>query len=102
MVKVLDVSNLGKEAGEDGKPVAGWREWKFRSDPLHTIHRDDIGPSKPGKGGVVKSTHPPPSPFLQRYSLIRDIPIGAVIHVLAACPFLRYAPRPQYRFIAQH
>jgi len=92
MVKKLDVSNLGKGAGEDEKPLAGWREWKFRSDPLHTIHRDDIGLSKSGKGGVLKSLHPTPSPFLQRYSLIRDIPIGAIIHVLAACPFLRYVP----------
>ncbi|KAF8449777.1 hypothetical protein BGX38DRAFT_527677 [Terfezia claveryi] len=89
MVKELDVSNLGKEAGENETPLAGWREWKFRSDPLHTIHRDDIGLSKSGKGEIVKSLHPPPSPFLQRYSLIRDIPIGAIIHVLAACPFLR-------------
>lgn len=91
MVRELDVSNLGKEIGEEEKPLAGWREWKFRSDPLHTIHRDDLGLSKRGKGGGVKTLHPPPSPFLQRYSLVRDIPIGAVIHVLAACPFLRYA-----------
>ena len=86
---MLDLSNLGKDAGEDERPLAGWREWKFRSDPLHTIHRDDVVPFKSGKG-VVKTIHPPPSPFLQRYSYIRDIPIGAVIHLLAACPFLRY------------
>ena len=91
MVKELDVSNLGKETEEDEK-LAGWREWKFRSDPLHTIHRDDIGLSKSRRGEVVKPLHPPPSPFLQKYSLIRDIPIGAVIHVVAACPFLRYTP----------
>ena len=88
-VRVLHLSNLGKSAGEDERPLAGWREWKFRSDPLHTIHRDDVVPLKSGKG-VVKTIHPPPSPFLQRYSYIRDIPIGAVIHLLAACPFLRY------------
>lgn len=98
MVRVLDLSNLGKYA-VDEKPVAGWREWKFRSDPLHTIHRDDLrddgwprmGASKKGSLDLkkLKSSHPLPSPFLQRYSLIRDIPIGAIIHVAVACKLLK-------------
>ncbi|KAF8477412.1 hypothetical protein BDZ91DRAFT_23581 [Kalaharituber pfeilii] len=91
MVKEFDVSNLGKSSGpEDEKSLAGWREWKFRSDPLHTIHRDDYGSGGVAKRtGGKKSTHPPPSPFLQRYSYIRDIPIGAVLHALAACPLIK-------------
>lgn len=102
MVRVLDLSKLGGCVEED-VPLAGWREWKYRDSPLHTIRRDDqlkkttktmhspslvrlkiVKPAVPNA-----SMHPLPSPFLQQYSLSRDVPIGALIHLLTACQFLR-------------
>lgn len=103
MVRVLDLSKLGG-CVEDDVPLAGWREWKYRDSPLHTIHRDDQvkktatilhSPSsvrrKKENAAVVTSAslHPLPSPFLQQYSLSRDVPTGALIHLLTACQFLR-------------
>lgn len=36
-------------------------------------------------GSFWKSTHPPPSPELHSYRKVRDVPIGALVRVLAAC-----------------
>lgn len=100
MVRVLDLSQLGACVEED-VPLAGWREWKYRDSPLHTIHRDDVGkkritsrPSimsmKSATSSIVNSgLHPLPSPFLKQYSLSRDVPIGALIHLLTACTYIR-------------
>ncbi|RPB02389.1 hypothetical protein L873DRAFT_1834216 [Choiromyces venosus 120613-1] len=93
MVRVLDLSDLGSCVDPD-VPLAGWREWKFRSSPLYTIHRDDLGGGK--KSGQRKSTpavlknssHPLPSPFLRQYSTSRDVPVGGIIHILKACTYL--------------
>lgn len=102
MVRVLDLSGLGR-CVEDDVPLAGWREWKYRDSPLHTIHRDDqVGAAKTAysssslrlnKVSVTTTTsaslHPLPSPFLKQYSLSRDVPIGALIHLLTACQYLK-------------
>lgn len=103
MVRVLDLSKLGGCAEED-VPLAGWREWKYRDSPLHTIRRDDqvkktaktMHSPSPARlkelntaVATSSSLHPLPSPFLQQYSLSRDVPIGALIHLLTACQFLR-------------
>jgi hypothetical protein len=39
IVKVLDLSNLGKEE-EELRPQAGWREFKYRDSHLHKVNRD--------------------------------------------------------------
>lgn len=100
MVRVLDLSNLGGCVEED-VPLAGWREWKYRDSPLHTIHRDDLSrkatmvtheprSARPSTPSVTNSNlHPLPSPFLKQYSLSRDVPIGALIHLLTACTYIR-------------
>ncbi|KAK9350693.1 hypothetical protein V1523DRAFT_418981 [Lipomyces doorenjongii] len=38
----------------------------------------------------VTSRHPLQSPLLKQYSLSRDVPIGAIIHVIRACPHLQH------------
>ncbi|KAK9468996.1 hypothetical protein V1512DRAFT_258383 [Lipomyces arxii] len=41
------------------------------------------------KKQVQLSSHPLQSPLLKQYSLARDVPIGAVLHVVRACPHLQ-------------
>ncbi|KAG0642641.1 hypothetical protein HOY80DRAFT_900679 [Tuber brumale] len=94
MVRKLDLSNLGSCVDPD-LPLAGWREWKFRSSQLYTIHRYDPPDKRKASQGRRKlaalkvSTHPLPSPLLKKYSTSRDVPVGGVIHILRACPYLR-------------
>lgn len=103
MVRVLDLSGLGR-CVEDDVPLAGWREWKYRDSPLHTIRRDDTAAKAPRfvyspsgmrlskvipAASANPSMHPLPSPFLEKYSLSRDVPTGALIHILTACQYLK-------------
>ncbi|PWW79198.1 hypothetical protein C7212DRAFT_272663 [Tuber magnatum] len=93
MVRTLDLSNLS--CVDPDVPLAGWREWKFRSSRLYTTHRDDLQDRK--KSGqrenrlatLKSSTHPLPSPLLNKYSTSRDVPVGGIVHILRACPHLR-------------
>ncbi|RPA82643.1 hypothetical protein BJ508DRAFT_325381 [Ascobolus immersus RN42] len=131
-VKHLDLATMVASMDPE-EAVAGWREWKFRFDPLHTIRKEKGSPepekekskavtvyandkkpkykrmrrwSKVNKeqpkilytvqttdknGGKVgkKGTHPQPSKFLEQFHTSRDVPLGAVLHLLAACPSLR-------------
>ncbi|KAF3919615.1 hypothetical protein ABW20_dc0104043 [Dactylellina cionopaga] len=93
LVRELDLSNISAEIPED-LPLAGWRDWKYRNDPLHTIRREDN--FKLRKGGKVapppvppQGVHPLPSPFLSQYHTCRDVPFGAVLHIVVACQRLR-------------
>ncbi|KAF3165340.1 hypothetical protein TWF751_009123 [Orbilia oligospora] len=93
LVRELDLSNIPSEVPED-MPLAGWRDWKYRTDPLHTIRREDnfrlrkgvkvVAPPTPPKG-----VHPLPSPFLTQYHTCRDVPFGALLHIIVACQRLR-------------
>lgn len=98
MVRVLDLSMFWQ--GNDKEvALAGWREWKYRTEPLYSIQKDVSSPGsriQPGQGRQldgqeIKSnpTHPKPNPFLKQWSMCRDIPIGALIHVLKACPRIK-------------
>ncbi|EPS38568.1 hypothetical protein H072_7688 [Dactylellina haptotyla CBS 200.50] len=92
LVRELDLSNISAEVPED-LPLAGWRDWKYRTDPLHTIRRDDFNRRRGGKAPPPstqpKGAHPLPSPFLAQYHTCRDVPFGAVLHILVACQRLR-------------
>ncbi|KAF3940956.1 hypothetical protein ABW19_dt0206429 [Dactylella cylindrospora] len=92
LVRELDLSNISADIPEE-LPVAGWREWKYRTDPLHTIRREDNFKLRKGKSvappAKQKGVHPLPSPFLAQYHTCRDIPMGAVIHIVVACTRLR-------------
>src|SRR5690606_25448374 len=44
-VKHLDLAAMVASMDPE-EAVAGWREWKFRFDPLHTIHKEKNTPDK--------------------------------------------------------
>lgn len=79
MVLVLDVSTFGEERYSDRKPQAGWREWKCRDSDLYQANRKRFARCGTPNGSV--SSHPPPNPFLDTWSLSRDIPIGGSLEV---------------------
>ncbi|KAK6336318.1 hypothetical protein TWF696_001880 [Orbilia brochopaga] len=98
LVRELELESVAEAVPED-LPVAGWRDWKYRSDPLHTIRREPDGfrmrkgglgvKSGGGGKGMVRATHPLPSPFLTQYHTCRDVPMGGVLHIMVACSRLR-------------
>lgn len=93
MVRVLDLSEFTEDTRD--MPMAGWREWKMRADPLYNLTdqapepswRRSISPPPytlhdPAK---YKSTHPRPHRFLKQWAHCRDVPIGGLLHVFRAC-----------------
>lgn len=124
-VKVLDLSGIlpGVRPGT-GEVLAGWRDWKLRSEPLYSVKSnqtlllssdfpDTIQTSslKPRIKLFKKSktstspqfiytelplertrspeSHPTQSFLLRQYANSKDIPIGAVLHILSACQNLQ-------------
>lgn len=93
MVRILDLSHFSKCPEGQGKPVpqAGWREFKYRhhdkyyppGERMAAMAATSLGPKLPN------SSHPTPSPILKRYRRTRDLPIGGICHVLAACKNIR-------------
>lgn len=84
LVRVLDVSLFADELDEYGEPPAraGWRDFRQHRNYDWYYNRD----KKPTKG----STHPLPSPLLKNFHRTRDLPVGCLCHVLAACTGIRY------------
>ncbi|EWC46005.1 hypothetical protein DRE_04798 [Drechslerella stenobrocha 248] len=92
LVRELNLSNIATDVPEE-LPLAGWRDWKYRNDPLHTIRKETDFKIRKGWKAVAsapppKVAHPLPSPFLTQYHTCRDVPIGAVLHIITACPRL--------------
>lgn len=120
-VKVLDLSGIlpGVRPGS-GEVLAGWRDWKLRSEPLYSVksnqslllssdfsNSNQTSTPKPRIKLFKKSktsttpqfiytelplersrspeSHPTQSFLLRQYANSKDIPIGAVLHVLSAC-----------------
>jgi hypothetical protein len=97
-VRILDVSGFTAVPQFEREPMAGWREWKFRSHDLYRARRPHrvtgpiaTGPPietpkrRPTRRRVLKRGHPPPNPFLEAWSLSRDIPLGGLCHAVMAC-----------------
>ena len=94
MVRMVDLSKFGQDDLKD-LPLAGWREWKYRTEPLYSIQREIQSPGckiQPGQSRQLDEqesqsnpTHPKPNPFLKQWSTCRDVPTGALLHVLKAC-----------------
>jgi len=97
MVRSLDISKFDDFSDEGAEPaeLAGWREFKYRNQPIYTgysrspsleYYSATASYSSPEKSRTLPdSTHPPPSPLLSSFHSVRDVPIGAVHHVLGAC-----------------
>ena len=87
LVREFDLSHISKLQRDSG--LAGWREWKYRSESLYSIY-----PGQETEGNDTnKATrvHPPAHPLLLRQSTGGpDVPLGALIHILKACSRLRY------------
>ncbi|BFZ62050.1 hypothetical protein YB2330_003129 [Saitoella coloradoensis] len=82
-VRELDLSSLAKIAVDAN--IATWREWKFRNNTLYAA------PAKlvVEQDGKVHSRRTA-NQHLQKYSDVRDVPIGSILHLLHACPRLHY------------
>lgn len=102
LVYELDLSKI--EAGlmnQDGLILAGWRDWKLRSEPLYSTSRFTkalLSIRSSNKNGHINARnnipstlpplddeHPIQSPLLKQFSQSKDIPSGAIIHVLNVC-----------------
>jgi len=98
MVRVLDLSELN-ETDVRGIPMAGWREWKMRTEVLYTLTDKAPEPSwrrdnSPPPYSVLDpakhtSSHPRPHRFLKQWATCRDVPVGAILHTLTACKGIR-------------
>ncbi|KAM3077478.1 hypothetical protein ACMFMG_006818 [Clarireedia jacksonii] len=92
MVRVLDLSYFTKDLDEHGQllPQAGWREFTYRDQYMPYIQdRDRMGSSGAVRASHNASTHPAPIPQLKNFHRTRDLPAGAICHVLSACKNLR-------------
>lgn len=85
LVRDLDLSHFSKLPKALG--LAGWREWKYRSEPLYNLAPADSGNETRSLG----KKHPPAHPLLLKYSPSgHDVSLGALMHVVNACTRLRY------------
>jgi F-box-like len=82
LVRELDLSHFSKLPKD--LELAGWREWKYRTESLYSIYpgNDSDNPDR---------KHPLAHPLLLKYSTGgHDVPLGALMHIVKACPHLRY------------
>lgn len=90
-VRELDL-NLRLSMRPQGQPLAGWREWKWRSSPLYTLRVEDISalhnPPVSQLPESLRASHPLQCRLLSTFSR-RDVPMGAILHILTACRNLR-------------
>jgi hypothetical protein len=84
LVRELNLSHFSKLPKDLG--LAGWREWKYRSEPLY-----NLAPVDSRNVSRSKDKHPPAHPLLLKYSPGgHDVPLGSLMHVVKSCTRLRY------------
>lgn len=88
MVRVFDLSDR-KEAEDRANGFASWREWKYREIPLYAAQAPPKQLMEPKKK-IYKGTHPGANYLFNKTSV--SMPVGLVIHVLAACRNIRLRP----------
>jgi F-box-like len=85
LVRELDLSHIQKLPKDSG--LAGWREWKYRTEPLYSIY-----PSQAGENSLDRAPekHPLAHPHLLKHTTGgHDIPLGSLMHIVKSCPHLR-------------
>ena len=85
MVRVFQLSDR-KETEDRANGLACWQEWRYREIPLYAARpppNELIGP----KPKAYNGTHPGNNDLLSRTSV--SMPVGPVVHVLAACRNIR-------------
>lgn len=85
LVRELDLSRIQKLPKDSG--LAGWREWKYRTDPLYSIYPPQ---SRMGNLEQIPEKHPLAHPLLLKHTTGgHDIPLGSLMHIVKSCPHLR-------------
>jgi hypothetical protein len=86
LVKELNLSHISHLPRDSN--LAGWREWKYRSESLYTVYPvHDTESNDPARPAYK---HPLAHPLLLKYTTGgHDIPLGSLMHVLKACSRLR-------------
>ena len=98
LVRDMDLSTLAQLP--ENEAIAGWREWKYRTDPLYTTvyTKSSESPTMTVRSGGSEvqrpsssiSSHPPASPLLQRSSGgLHDVPLGSLLHLVTCCSRIR-------------
>jgi len=87
LVRELDLSHISKLPRDSG--LAGWREWKYRSESLYSLYPGQEMEGNNANGST--KTHPPAHPLLLKHSLGGpDVPLGSLMHIIKSCFRLRY------------
>ena len=86
MVRVFELSDR-KEAEDRANGFASWREWKYREIPLYAAQAPPKQLMEPEKK-TYKGIHPGTNNLFNKKSV--SMPIGSVIHFLAACRNIRF------------
>lgn len=69
--------------------LAGWMEWKYRSVPLYAARPPQAQQRGQARKMSKTATHPRCNQFLRKSTCNLGIPVGAIVHVLAACRNIR-------------
>ncbi len=85
MVRVFELSDR-KEAENRANGFASWREWKYREIPLYAAAAPPSQLMEP-KTAKYKGTHPSKNHLFNKTSV--SLPVGLLVHVLAACRNIR-------------
>lgn len=88
MVRVFELSDR-KEAENRANGFASWREWKYREITLYAA-RDPPKQLMEPKKQTYKGQHPGTNYLFNKSNI--SVPVGLVIHVLAACRNIRLRP----------
>jgi hypothetical protein len=84
LVQDLNISHFASL--ESASPLAGWREWKYRTEPLYTL----AVATESDRQAKGISKHPLAHPLLRKYSPGRaDVPLGSLMHIVKSCTSLR-------------
>lgn len=87
LVRELQLSHFAKMP-LDG--LAGWREWKYRTESLYSIYPGNEAQATPSSDQIVLN-HPLAHPLLLKYSPgVHDVSLGSLLHIVKSCPHLRY------------
>ena len=85
LVHEINLSNFARMPKDS--PLAGWREWKYRSEPLYsvTFFSENEKPK-------ISQGHPLGHPLLRKFATGGpDVPLGSLMHIVKSCSHLRYS-----------
>lgn len=110
-MRILDLSNLTTPFDASNRPLASWRDWKLRTEPLYKMRESEAVSQNTkvdhrsksdliikanrktarrskniiSSSSCFKSYHPLQSPLLKQFASIKDVPTGYLLHILYCC-----------------